>query len=170
MKTDKEESFDQIYNNLKDKIYRLCLGYTGNPDDAKDLFQEIMILVWNNLQNFRSESNINTWVYRIASNRALLYLNKKNRQEMLNQNIDAVSIKTSTETSEIEEKHETEVKIKELYNAIATLKEIDRIVIGLLLEGCSYNEISDVTGLSTSNVGVRINRIKKTLTTKLSKS
>lgn len=170
MKTDKEEYFDQIYNNLKDKIYRLCLGYTGNPDDAKDLFQEIMILVWNNLQNFRSESHINTWVYRIASNRALLYLNKKNKQDMLNQNIDAVSIKISTETSETDEKHETEKKIKQLYNAIATLKEIDRIVIGLLLEGCSYNEISDVTGLSTSNVGVRINRIKKTLTTKLSKS
>lgn len=170
MKTDKEEYFDQIYNNLKDKIYRLCLGYTGNPDDAKDLFQEIMILVWNNLQNFRSESHINTWVYRIASNRALLYLNKKNKQDMLNQNIDAVSIKISTETSETDEKHETEKKIKQLYNAIATLKEIDRIVIGLLLEGCSYNEISDVKGLSTSNVGVRINRIKKTLTTKLSKS
>jgi len=56
-----------------------------------------------------------------------------------------------------------------LYKAIAELKETDRLIIGLLLEGCSYKEIANITGLSPSNTGVRINRIKKQLSKKLSK-
>lgn len=60
-----------------------------------------------------------------------------------------------------------EQEVKKLYKAISILKEIDRIIIGLLLENCSYDDISNITGLKTSNVGVRINRIKKTLSKKL---
>ena len=63
--------------------------------------------------------------------------------------------------------NEKDREVKELYKAISLLKEIDRIIIGLLLENCSYYDISSITGLKISNVGVRINRIKKTLSKKL---
>lgn len=74
------------------------------------------------------------------------------------------------ESDEAEHKSQEEEKINQLYRAISTLKEIDKIIIGLLLEGCSYSEISEITGLSASNVGVKINRIKKSLISKLNKS
>lgn len=169
MNSNKEKLFRQLYNDLKDKIYRLCLGFTGNSDDAKDLFQEIIILVWRNLENFRNESHISTWVYRIATNRAILYVNKKNKSNKLYQDVNVIDLKNLIVSDEAEHKLEEEEKINQLYRAISTLKEIDKIIIGLHLEGCSYSEISEITGLSASNVGVKINRIKKSLITKLNR-
>ncbi len=165
----KEKIFNQIYSSLKDKIYRLCLGFTGNHFDANDLFQEILILIWNNLQNFRNESSINTWVYKIATNRAILFINQKKRVDKLHLdvNLEAIKIKTTPVDSEVQD--HKEYKIKQLYFLISTLKEMDKIIISLLLEGCSYNEISEITGLSLSHVGVKINRIKKLLNAKISK-
>ncbi len=159
----KEQYFQEIYEQLKNKIYRLCLGFMGNKSDADDLYQEVLIKIWQNLENFRSESNINTWVYRITTNTALFTLNKKkinknNRDfKVIEQPIEIENFNTSI----------NEQKIKRLYKAISTLKEIDRIIIGLLLEACSYAQISNITGISISNVGVRISRIKKSLNKKL---
>jgi len=73
----KEQEFKQIYEQSKDKIYRLCLGFMGNKTDADDLFQEVLIKIWKNLKTFRNDSNINTWIYRITTNTALLTLNRK---------------------------------------------------------------------------------------------
>ena len=160
----KEERFKQVYEQSKDKVYRLCLGFMGNKTDADDLFQEVLVKIWNNLQNFRKESSIDTWIYRITTNTALLTLNRKTR-------LNKLEIKPKIFPHEIESSNtiDKEQEVKNLYKAIATLKEIDRIIIGLLLENCSYEEISDITGLKISNVGVRINRIKKALNKKLKK-
>ncbi|CAM1334323.1 RNA polymerase sigma factor [Tenacibaculum aestuariivivum] len=156
----KEQNFKQVYEALKDKIYRLCLGFMGNKTDADDLFQEVLIKVWKNIENFRTESNINTWVYKITVNTALFTINRKKK---LNKKItDFKAIENSAEINNVDTRV-NEQKIKRLYEAISTLKEIDRIIIGLLLEECSYAQISNITGISISNVGVRICRIKKTL-------
>ena len=160
----KEQYFKEIYEKSKDKIYRLCLGFMGNKTDANDLFQEVLIKIWNNLDTFRKESNINTWIYRITTNTALFTLNKKNKLTQKKKNYEAT---IPHYTSQNLENNDKELQIKKLYTTISTLKEIDRIIIGLLLENCSYNEIANITGLKPSNVGVRINRIKKILNKKL---
>ncbi|WP_290696691.1 RNA polymerase sigma factor [Lacinutrix sp.] len=160
----KEQYFQQIYEQLKDKIYRLCLGFMGNKSDADDLYQEVLIKIWRNLENFRNESNINTWVYRITTNTALFTLNKENKLNKKNRDFKAIEQPTEIENFETSV---NEQRIKNLYKAISTLKEIDRIIIGLLLEECSYAQISNITGISISNVGVRISRIKKSLNKKL---
>ncbi len=160
----KEEYFTQVYQQNKDKIYRLCLGFMGNEFEADDLLQEILIKIWANLNSFKGESSISTWIYRIATNTAILYSKRRSRlnNKLVLLNPDNEEIASNEVDSSTGEK-----KINQLYNAISSLKEIDRIVIGLLLEGNSYNEIAIITGLSISNVGVRISRIKKTLNKKL---
>ncbi len=162
--SNKEEYFTQVYHQNKDKIYRLCLGFTGNTFDADDLLQEILVKIWNNLNSFKGESNISTWIYRIATNTAILYSKRRNRLKNKYPHLE-----TSNEAiaSNEVDSSSREKKINQLYIAISSLKEIDRIVIGLLLEENSYNEISNITGLTTSNVGVRINRIKKSLNKKI---
>ncbi|WP_299099660.1 RNA polymerase sigma factor [uncultured Winogradskyella sp.] len=160
----KEKYFDQIYVDLKDKIYRLCLGFMGNTTDADDLFQEVLIRVWKSLDSFRQESSINTWVYRITTNTALLSINKINKSRYRETNLLPNNLKT--ETTQVFESDKQD-QIKKLYQAISTLKEIDRIIISLLLEDNTYKEIAEITGISTSNVGARINRIKKKLITKI---
>ena len=136
----------------------------GNAADAEDLFQEILIKVWNNLESFRAESTINTWVYRIATNTALDYLNKNKKAKKRSKHLEIENL--GSKNSENKPFYEEE-KIKRLYQTISTLKEMDKIIISLLLEQCSYSEIAEITGISISNVGVRINRIKKTLAKKL---
>lgn len=163
MMENKEQYFIKVYEQSKDKIYRLCLGFMGNKNDADDLFQEVLIKVWSNLENFRKESNINTWIYRITTNTALLTLNRKTK---LNQKETDYPPNINREIENLTSTNK-EQEVKNLYKAISSLKEIDRIIIGLLLESCSYEDISNITGLKISNVGVRINRIKKTLNKKL---
>jgi len=158
----KKQYFQEVYEQLKDKTYRLCLGFMGNKSDADDLYQEVFIKIWQNLENFRNESNINTWVYKITTNTALFTLNKK--RKLNNRNFKDIEQVTEIKSFD---NLENEQKTKTLYKAISTLKEIDRIIIGLLLEECTYAQISNITGISISNVGVRINRIKKSLNKKL---
>lgn len=159
----KERYFKQIHEKSKDKIYRLCLGFMGNKTDADDLFQEVLIKVWNNLETFKKNSNISTWIYRITTNTALLTLNRKNRLNQNHKEYSPIISKYELDNTELDK----ELQVQKLYKAISTLKEIDRIIIGLLLENCSYKDISNITGLDISNIGVRINRIKKTLNKKL---
>ena len=160
----KKQYFKQIYEQSKDKIYRLCLGFMGNNADADDLFQEVLIKIWNNLEAFRKESNINTWIYRITTNTALLTLKRKNKFYQNQKKYKPIKSQSEIDNSEPFEK---ELQVKKLYTAISTLKEIDRIIISLVLENCSYNEIASITGLKASNIGARINRTKKILYKKL---
>jgi len=158
----KEAQFKSIYKNSKDKVYRLCLGFMGNKASADDLFQEVLLKIWQHLDSFRQESTMATWVYRITVNTALYTLNQEKKRQQHKD--DYTFILKETITQEITDDKQ---QVKKLYQTIATLKEIDRILIGLLLEGCSYAEIARITELSISNVGVRINRIKKILNKKL---
>jgi len=162
----KAEYFKNIYREVSAKVYRLCLGYTGNREDAEDLFQDIMILIWNNLHTFRNESSINTWIFRIAVNRALLYVKRRSRKEKLVQTLYQSNHQKIELSEEIDSKEGKEEIINFLYARIAELEELDRIIISMILEGCSYKEISDVLGINISNVGVRINRIKNKLKNK----
>ncbi|MGQ1908249.1 RNA polymerase sigma factor [Marinifilum sp. RC60d5] len=160
----KKAKFKNVYENSKDKIYRLCLGFTGNKMDADDLFQEVYIKVWNNLESFRDESNINTWIYRIASNTAIVFVSK---QTKLSNKNDQIEVENMILVNDNSESLYSDKMIVKLYQTISNLKEKDRIIISLLLEKNSYSEIAEIIGMNISNVGVRISRIKKTLTKKM---
>ncbi len=164
----KEQVFRNYYTQYKDKLYRLCLGYTGNRADAQDLQQEILLRIWQHLDSFRGESSLSSWCYRIATNTALSYAGKQKRQQDKQELLKAEL--THLHDHRVLPNAEQEEASQRLYKAIAGLKETDRLIIGLLLEGCSYKEIAHITGLSPSNTGVRINRIKKQLSKKLTKN
>lgn len=148
--------FDKIYESHWDKIYRLCMGYVNDPDQAKDLTQETFITVWEKLPTFRNESNIGTWIYRIATNTCLSQIKKR----------DKVNKAIELDNMNIPETSEMDDEIKLLYQFISELPELDRIIISLELEEIKQNEISKIVGLSDSNIRVKIHRIKEKLTLK----
>ena len=84
--TQKEKEFKQLLADNKDMIYRLSYAYLYNKDDIDDLFQEIMINIWNSLDKFRNESKISTWIYRIAVNSALMHNKKDNKHKTIFKN------------------------------------------------------------------------------------
>lgn len=148
--------FEEIYKTYWDRIFRLCMGFVNNHDAAQDLAQETFIIVWQKLETFRNESNIGTWIFRIASNNCLRQIEKEKRFP-----------KSELPTNLSEEKHRSiEPQIQFLYKCIAELPETDRIIISLELEEVKQAEIAKIVGLSEANVRVKIHRIKEKLTQK----
>ncbi len=148
--------FEDIYRDYWNKVYRICMGYVNDADLAKDMAQETFINIWKQLPNFRSESAIGTWIYRIAANNCLRQIEKLNRMP------------TSEFPEQVEDivEPDKEWQSKFLYKCIAELPETDRIIISLELEDVKQAEIAKITGLSESNVRVKVFRIKEKLTQK----
>ncbi len=161
----REAYFDEITTEHQDKIYRICAAYLYDKSLVEDLMQEVLIHIWNALPNFRGDSQLTTWVYRITVNSAITFNKKeKKRSETLVGDLDE---QTADNPQIREEKIALETRIEKLHEAIGTLPEYERIIIGLVLEDLSYKEISNILGLSTNLIGVKINRIKKKLSTLL---
>lgn len=153
--TERERLFLDLFQGSKASLHRLCYGFLGSPEEVEDLFQEIMTNVWNSLPSFRAEAAINTWVYRIAVNTALVYRNKRKLGEELPDLVDTRPC--------AHQNMEKEERMATLRRAIAALAEQDRLIVTLLLEGLSYKEIAEITGLTVNHVGVKISRIKQNL-------
>lgn len=147
--------FDDLYKEFSPRIYRLCLSYSGERLSADDLHQETWIAVWNSLPRFRGESQIGTWIYRIAINTCLVGLKK---QKSVAHNSEDILARL-----EHEETHDNSKEIDRLYQCISRLKENERIIITLVLDEKTYPEIAEITGITENNLRVKIHRIKKEL-------
>ena len=154
-----DKRYKELYATHYPKVMRLCLGYVaGDQDVAKDLTQEIFIKIWENLENFRSESSISTWIYRISVNTCL---SKLRTGKKITKTIAIADV------SEIIEEHsgaDRENQLVQLYECIQKLSETNRAIILLVLEGLPQNEISEIIGMKHDAIRTRIHRIKSQLT------
>jgi RNA polymerase sigma-70 factor (ECF subfamily) len=156
-RAEKERLFTGLFEENKARVLRLCRGYLSDEHEAEDLFQEVMTNVWNSLESFRHEAKITTWLYRIAVNSALLYRRKLKRGEAV------VAGGALTERAAAPGSSPDDDRLRSLRAAITELPEQDRLIVTLLLEGLSYKEIAEVTGITVNYVGVKISRIKQSL-------
>ena len=152
---ERERIFVQLFERSRPSIRRLCHAYLNSAAEVDDLFQEIMTNVWNSLPSFRGEAKISTWLYRIAVNTALIHRRKRRPSEELG---DFADQRTSAHQN-----LERRERLDALHSAIAQLGDQDRLIVSLLLEGLSYKEIADITGITVNYVGVKIVRIKQAL-------
>jgi RNA polymerase sigma factor (sigma-70 family) len=156
-----ESELLDILNCHRGLIFKVCHVYCRDAEDRKDLFQEIVYQVWKSRKSFRQESKITTWIYRIALNTAITHFRREQRQvttQLPNDSFDLPDLSGHDGREE---------QLSMLFTAIESLDRIDKSIILLYLEDRSYDEISEITGLSKSNVGVRLNRIKIKLSEKL---
>ena len=151
-----QQQFTELYSEYADGIQKLCLGYTGDSMLAQDLLQETFISVWNNMQKFRGEAKWGTWIYRIAVNTCLTHL-RKNKDPI-------ISIENTALRMLPDEVNTKEQEVHLLYKCISQLQETDRIIITLVLEEKTYEEIAAISEITENNVRVKIHRIKKQLT------
>ena len=156
--TPQKKAFEQIYETNYPKVFRLCQGYTnGNEALSKDLAQEIFIKCWQNMQSFRNESNISTWIYRIAVNTCLLELRNKKTVPIADH---LKHLEQSEDTTSVSK----EFQLQQLYQCIGKLNTDNKTIILLELEGLPQKEIAEIMGLSHEAVRVRVHRIKSELT------
>jgi len=163
----KEEKFNQLVAENSERIKRICSYYNSNVHDQQDMYQEILVNIWKSLDNFKGKSAISTWIYRIAVNVSLTYTGKAYKRMQLTVNSDHIHLNSLLDDESLEEKKMEEEQLEILDQELNLLSVIDKTLISLVLEGLSIKEISDVIGISESNVKVKIHRIKAQLKTKL---
>jgi RNA polymerase sigma-70 factor (ECF subfamily) len=157
-----EDVFKIWVDQYKGLFFKIVRAYAVTSMDMDDLFQEIAIQVWRSVPSFREACSVSTWIYRIAINTALTWTRKERRHPQMEGIEEGVSL--------LREEGETpDERLAWLYAAIHQMDAVDRSITLLLLEGFSYKEIAAIMGITESNVGVKINRIKKRLIAKSEK-
>jgi RNA polymerase sigma factor (sigma-70 family) len=157
-----EDKFVEDINRNIGIIHKICNIYFSDADDRKDACQEILYQLWRSYPGFKGNAKFSTWMYKVALNTALTYSKKGNREvptDMQTGNWDQLAAGN-------EQQHVNE-RMALLYAAINTLSVTDKAITLLYLEDHSYEEIAEITGLTKTNVSVRLVRIKKTLKEKL---
>lgn len=163
MNMNKEERFKQIISNHEALIHGICRHYNSNEEDRKDMYQEILVNIWKSIDNFRGDSKLSTWIYRVAVNTSLSFNNKSFRNARLMVYEDDRHLNKLFDENELKEKQKLETDLEQLEIQINLLSVIDKALISLLLEGLSTREIAEIIGLTEPNVRVKIHRIKDQL-------
>jgi RNA polymerase sigma-70 factor (ECF subfamily) len=131
-------------------IIKICRAYHKYSVDQEDLSQEIIYNAWRSFSKFENRSKFSTWLYRVALNTAI-YQNRK--KKFLNKYVDL----DLSRNIKIEEPNDQK---EYLFKAINQLDPLEKSIIILYLDELSYKDISEITGLSESNIGVKLNRIR----------
>ena len=159
---ERRRRFDSILATNHPMIKRIAFSYANSMQDYEDLCQDILLNIWKGIGEFREEAMVSTWIYRIALNTCVSTIRRRNREP------DKVELSEMVaQVADNTENYSMNEELMELHQAISELGPIDKAVITMRLDERSYDEIAEVTGLSKSNVGVRLNRIKHHLAERL---
>jgi RNA polymerase sigma factor (sigma-70 family) len=163
MQNNKDEFLKRI-DEHKLIIYKICNSYCKNRYDRDDLAQEIAYQLWKSFNHFNGTVKFSTWMYRVALNVAITFYRKTKTSETI---IELTEPDTETEDSK-DDTSELEKNINTLQQFINELKELDKALMILYLEEKSYREMSEILGITETNVATRISRIKDKLKQKFS--
>lgn len=142
-----EAAFKCIVDTFSERIYWHVRRFVCSHEDADDLVQEIFIKIWNSLTQFRGDSSVFTWIYRIATNEALNFLRKKRINAAIE--MDSIENILSGQIDEDTYFNGNDLQ-RELHKAIQKLPDKQKVVFCLrYFDEMKYDEISEITGTST---------------------
>ncbi len=159
----KNEHFIAAIKANEGSIYKIAAVYANNAEDRNDLVQEIIYQLWKSFETFNHKSGLNTWMYRVAMNVAIYHL-KAAKRKIPTVAIDdqLLNYKEATNTG-------NEERWQQLKQSIDKLNLLDKGIVVLYLEEKSYEEIAEIVGISVSNVGTKLSRIKEKIKQQISK-
>jgi RNA polymerase sigma-70 factor (ECF subfamily) len=152
------QTFEKLIKEHERMVYKICRLYGNTDEDRQDLFQEIVIQLWNAYPKFRGEAKFSTWLYRIGLNVAITQY-RKHKNRIYATDIEALNIEFPEDASSIQE----EERFKMLYAAIEQLNDIEKAIVMLYLEDKSYDEMEEILGINNGTLRVKMNRIKEKL-------
>jgi RNA polymerase sigma-70 factor (ECF subfamily) len=161
---DLEARFKAWVSEHAGAVLKVARAYAHTAEDCQDLVQEILLQIWRSLPRFEGRSSGITWFYRIALNTALSWQRDElRRRSRHNQAIGIEIENVVAESSDCAQHAANREIVERLYRAIHQLPKTDAALVLLYLDELSYREMSEVLGISESNVGVKLNRAKKSL-------
>ena len=154
---EKKNTFIKAIQEHEKLIFKLASFYTDCKDDRDDLVQEIIYSLWKSFETFKQRSSLATWIYRVAMNVSIFHLKqKKKRGQSVSIDLQVLNF-SDTAYDDYEE------KLQVLQNLIKDLNLYDKGILMLYLENKSHTEIAEIIGISKSNVGTKLSRIKEKL-------
>ena len=157
-----EEKFLELLNENQNRILRVCRVYAWNSADQDDLYQEILFQIWRGLPDLKEKQFANTWLYRVAINTAISFGRKRGVRTDRVVYVEHADLTHTIESRQTTEQN-TDDRLATLYNAIYSLDPVERALVTLFLEGLTYEQIAEATGITANNVGVMLHRAKKKL-------
>ena len=150
-----ERSFLQLVNQNKGIIYKICHSYCRTQADVEDLAQEMIYQLWKSKGRFNPNFKFTTWMYRVALNTAIAH--QRNQQKK------GIVTELPSESTDWEDnsRQEENPSLQLLYQFLRQLRDLDRALMLLYLEEKSYQEMADILGITATNVGTRLGRIKE---------
>lgn len=153
----RETQFQGWLKHHRRLLFKVVRAYAVTAVDQDDLFQEICLQLWRSVDSYKGQAKVSTWLYRIALNTAISWERKSGRQAQLKQD------PAYREYLLIETAEGLDDRLIWLYDEIRLLNRVDRSILLLQLDGYSYQEMSEILGISVNHLGVKLNRIRKRL-------
>ena len=153
-----EKEFESHIKEHELLLHKVCCMYAYNNTDRQDLFQEIVIQLWKAFPNFKGDAKISTWMYRIAINTAITGL-RKTKKLITSYEPHTIPEHAIDEATSLQK----EEQVKELYNAIERLNQVEKAIVMLYMEDRSYEDMEEILGINQGNLRVKMNRIKDKL-------
>ena len=154
-----KDQFLKLIAENQGLVFKVCNMYCNNKEDKEDLFQDIVLQLWRSYPAFKGDSKVSTWMYRIAINNAITRLRKETKREKF-AGLDEEAFRVAARAHD-----SIDENITQMYEAIKKLSEVERALTMLYMDDCSYREIAEILGLSESNVGFKLNKVKAKLRT-----
>ena len=152
-----KQEFISLIEKHQGIIHKVSRMYCDKEEYRRDLFQDILVQLWQSFSSFNHKSKFSTWMYRVALNTAIAQFRKDKK------NNEDLTPDVPVNVPEEESFKEKEDRINLVHKAINKLSKAEKAIIILYMDDYSYEEISEISGLTISNVGVKINRIKAKL-------
>lgn len=158
MKSIKENEFLEVLQTNTLLVKKVCCMYSENKEDKQDLEQEICLQLWRAYPNFKGNSKISTWLYKVALNTAITFFKKQKKKQGQNEICqEFYELSSNNEDSDQAE------KLVEMHKAISNLSKIEKALVMLYIDEKPYDEIADILGISAVNARVKLTRIKEKL-------
>lgn len=154
--SEQQPIFNRWLQQYQGLIFKVVRAYTVEEVDRDDLFQEICLQLWRSIPGFKGNSAASTWIYRIALRTAITWQKKERKERSRNEQY-------ARQQAILHITPEPDDRLDWLFKEINQLDQVDRSLALLLLDGLSYKEMAEVLGISESNVGVKIYRVKQRL-------
>lgn len=163
--TDKQDEFIALIELHKGIIYKVAQSYAADKESINDIAQEIVLQLWRCYDKYDNTYKHSTWIYRIALNTSISYYRKERTQK----NLHAPLTEAIINYSQPYEQSELDSKLNTLQKFISQLPALDKALMLLYLDDKSHREIAEILGISESNVGTKVGRIKAVLKQKFNR-
>lgn len=153
-----EMDISQIIEDNRHLIYKVVNSYCSDNNEQEDLIQDIIFQIIKSYERFDHKVKVTTWMYKIAFNVSISYYRKlKTRKKHM------VAMSSKMVTIIEEESSGMDEKINQLRKFVQEFDPLNKAILIMYLDGNNHKEISEAMGISVSNVGTKISRIKTQL-------